>query len=115
MSHEKHEHKANLLHPHRIDDRVRYQRAWVTNALVDAVPASKTRSAGVPDIGNVTGCNANTYDISANLGPNQVNSIISTTTEDNLVTLVAVTATEDGFINLQLMLIPTLVNDSVFI
>ena len=63
--------------------------------------------------GSVTGCNADTNNISANREPNPVNSIVSTTTEDDPVTLVAVTVTEDGFINLQLMLIPTLVNDSV--
>ena len=61
----------------------------------------------------VTGCNANTNSISANIGPNQVNSIVSTTTVDDQITLVTEAVTEDGLTSLQLVLIPTLVNDSV--
>jgi hypothetical protein len=61
----------------------------------------------------VTGCNANTNSISANIGTNQANSIVSITTVDDQITLVTEAVTEDGLTGLQLVLIPTLVNDSV--
>ena len=102
MSHDKHEQTSILLHPHRIDDRDRYrrhshphrdtlysdctQRAWVTNALVDAAGSKNQIDLCVLDTGSVTGCNADTNNISANREPNPVNSIVSTTTEDDPVT-----------------------------
>jgi hypothetical protein len=107
-----HDRHRDYRHPGRHRDtlysdytqRARVTKHWRHQKPVQSVCTGYRR---------VTGCNANTNSFSANIGTNQVNSIVSITTVDDQITLVTEAVTEDALTGLQLVLIPTLVNDSV--
>ena len=88
------------------------QRSKLTGALAAISGLKNQINMCAQDNGVLTGCSANAFGISPDIGPNEVNYIVSTTTIDGEITLVTEAITEDGASNLQLVLTPTAVNGS---
>ena len=83
------------------------QRTKVTGALAGIAGIKTQVGLCVQETGLVTGCTAGSNGISANIGANEVNYVVSTTTVDGEITLVTEGVAEDTT-NMSLVLTPTL-------
>ena len=84
------------------------QRTKVTGALA-AVAGIKTQVAlCAQELGTLTGCNASTNGISANIAANEVSYVVSTSTTNGVITLVTEGQTGGAAsANMQLVLTPS--------
>ena len=87
------------------------QRTRVIGALAGIAGIKNQVSQCAQDIGALVGCSASSNGISANFVPGQITYIDSTTTADGQITVV--TEAVSGNTNLQLVLIPNFVNNSL--
>ena len=82
------------------------QRTKVTGALAGIAGIKTQVGLCVQEEGGIATCDAGTNGISANVGANEINYVVSTSTTAGVITLVTEGVTDDGTTNMQLVLTP---------